>query len=486
MSARKANDLEKKLHKAALKAHNKELSVEDVAEIIPDNKARTDALNFLLKVGLFKSLKNEKGKVSFRAVTKEEITVTKDLTAEEGLVLSHIKASKNEGIWTKHLKAKTNLAQALIDKCLKVLTQKKLIKRVQSVQHPTRKIYMLEGVEPSVALTGGPWYTDNELDVAFINTLIRACLKIVRDMSSPRQSADKQGALFPVGYQPEYPTAQKIRSALQRAHLTDTDLSEEHVESLLNVLILDGEIERIPVGISVPRHDDAESSEEEVERSQKKKRKRRSDSEERPSKKRRSKAIYTSDESESEDSEDERRKKRKRSKSKSKSRGHDSDSESEHETSSKKKSKKNGKKRQLSDSEDDDSEIERVVGKKKKKKTRRSRSSDSEDSDSEDEDEERRRKEKEKDKQKRKRKLDRSPSPDLLLGVDLGESEGVYAYRAVRQEQLSLGWSQAPCSICPSFQFCKEGGPVNPTECVYYTDWLAQANVQAVDEGEQA
>ena len=34
-----------------------------------------DALNFLLKVGLFKSLKNEKGKVSFRAVTKEEITV---------------------------------------------------------------------------------------------------------------------------------------------------------------------------------------------------------------------------------------------------------------------------------------------------------------------------------------------------------------------------------------------------------------------------
>ena len=151
-----------------------------------------------------------------------------------------------------------------------------------------------------------------------------------------------------------------------------------------------------------------------------------------------------------------------------------------------KKEKKKGKKRQLTDSEDDDSEIERVVGKKKKKKTRRSRSRDSEHSDSESEDEERRRQEKEKERQKRKRKLDRSPSPDLLLGVDLGESEGVYAYRAVRQEQLSLGWSQAPCSICPSFQFCKEGGPVNPTECVYYTDWLAQANVQAVDEGEQA
>ena len=60
---------------------SQELSVEDVAEIIPDNKARTDALNFLLKVGLFKSLKNEKGRVSFRAVTKEEITACVRLLA---------------------------------------------------------------------------------------------------------------------------------------------------------------------------------------------------------------------------------------------------------------------------------------------------------------------------------------------------------------------------------------------------------------------
>lgn len=396
-------------------------------------------------------------------------------------MLNHIKASKNEGIWTKHLKAKTNLAQALIDKCLKTLTQKKLIKRVASVQHPTRKIYMLEGVDPSIALTGGPWYTDNELDVAFINTLSRACLKIVRDLSFPRHSTgDKQGALFPVGSQPDYPTAQKIRSALQRVHLTDTDLSEEHVESLLNVLILDGEIERIPVGISAPRHDDAESSEEEMERSNKKRKRKIESDSERPSKKKRKKAAVSSEDSDSEsDSEDERRrKKRKRSRSKSKSKKVESDAEDEDDPP-KRKSKKS-RKRQLSDSDASDSEHERASKKTKKKKSRRSRSSDSSGSETESEDEERRQRQ-----QKRKRKIDRSPSPDLLLGVNLDDSEGVFAYRAVRQEQLSLGWSQAPCSICPSFNFCKEGGPVNPTECVYYTDWLASANVQAVDEGEQ-
>lgn len=66
------------------------------------------------------------------------------------MVLSHIQASGNEGtvplshavrptdialgIWTKHLKAKTELHQTVIDRCLKSLTQKQLIKAVKSVK----------------------------------------------------------------------------------------------------------------------------------------------------------------------------------------------------------------------------------------------------------------------------------------------------------------------------------------------------------------
>jgi len=77
-----------------------------------------------------------------------------------------------------------------------------LIKRVQSVQvrsistyfdynhhlikgqHITRKIYMLEGLEPSIALTGGPWYTDNELDTEFIQNLTDVCHKLISDIVS--------------------------------------------------------------------------------------------------------------------------------------------------------------------------------------------------------------------------------------------------------------------------------------------------------------
>jgi hypothetical protein len=30
---------------------------------------------------------------------------------------------------------------------------------------------MLSGTTPSVDMTGGPWFTDNELDVEFVNSL---------------------------------------------------------------------------------------------------------------------------------------------------------------------------------------------------------------------------------------------------------------------------------------------------------------------------
>jgi DNA-directed RNA polymerase III subunit RPC6 len=74
-------------------------------------------------------------------------------------------------------------------------------------------------------------------------------------------------------------------------------------------------------------------------------------------------------------------------------------------------------------------------------------------------------------------------------GADgLGEAFGgaAYVYRAVHPERVGasrlssfLGWgSQTPCARCPVFDFCKQGGPVNPTDCVYYGEWFDKGVVQ--------
>lgn len=39
-----------------------------------------------------------------------------------------------KGIWTKHLKAKTELHQTVIDRCLKSLVQKQLVKSIKAVR----------------------------------------------------------------------------------------------------------------------------------------------------------------------------------------------------------------------------------------------------------------------------------------------------------------------------------------------------------------
>ncbi|KAF8917786.1 RNA polymerase Rpc34 [Mucidula mucida] len=456
MASRKPNAIETKLHQAVLRAPNNELTAKQLGAIVADPKVRQDALNFLLAAGLFKSFMDKKNNLSFKTVSKVELTATKDLTGEENLVLGHIKASNNEGIWTKHLKAKTNLHQTVIDRCIKTLTQKRLIKRVQSVQHATRKIYMLEGIEPSISLTGGPWYTDNELDTEFIDTLMKACLKLIRDMSFPNRKSYSEGVLYPLSNSPKYPTAQQIASTLKKARLTETELTIEHVDMLLNVLVLDGEIERVPAfGTTLWNAEFLGSDSEDDADRKRKKRKRKhesSDSEEDDdsSRKRKKKRKGVSDDETDSDTDQVKKKKKKKLKV---------ESDSEDETAKRRK-----KDMDASEREDDGSEDEA----KRKKKKRSKRDDSSSDSDSDDSDRGRHGR-----KSRKRRK--HSASPML-------EDMGAFFYRAIKEERVSLGWSQAPCSKCPSFAFCKDGGPVNPSDCVYYGDWLAGGTVEAIED----
>lgn len=67
-------------------------------------------------------------------------------------------------------------------------------------QYPTRKIYMLYHLEPSVEMTGGPWYTDNELDTEFIKLLCSASLRFIRDRVRSVRMTSNMPFLFPVAY----------------------------------------------------------------------------------------------------------------------------------------------------------------------------------------------------------------------------------------------------------------------------------------------
>ncbi|KZS96904.1 hypothetical protein SISNIDRAFT_406959 [Sistotremastrum niveocremeum HHB9708] len=448
--------LERKIHEAGLAAHEKILSSKDVQKLAGSPKEAVDAINALLKTGLIKVMTDAKGKVSYKAVGASEFNLKKDMSGVENMVLSQIQAAGNEGIWIKHIKMKTDLHQTIVTRSLKSLEQKQLIKTTKSIKHPTRKLYILYNIDPSVEITGGPWYTDNELDTEFIKMLSSACLRYIRDRSLPKGSLNKppsERKLYGISSAPAYPSASQVLSFLSRSRITDTELSLEHVEMLLNTLVYDGLVERVPAyGSSLwnaGADDEDDEDEEEAGSTVGKKRKKSS-----------RKADASSDSESGSETEVKSRKKKKAKKDES-----DTDDE---ETP--KKSKKKISKKRFRDDSDDETETEDRRPAKKSKKSRH-RSSDSEESSSE---EESRKKSKARSKSKSKR----------IKALDSAS-----VYRAVHEERVTIasGWNQAPCGRCEQFEFCHseprlvikgvvdiEEGPVNPKNCNYYDDWLTQ------------
>lgn len=71
-------------------------------------------------------------------------------------------------------------------------------------------------------------------------------------------------------------------------------------------------------------------------------------------------------------------------------------------------------------------------------------------------------------------------------GLEEAFGGAAHVYRALRPERAGtvvpstfMSWSsQTPCARCSVFDFCKQGGPVNPDECEYYGDWLQRGAVQ--------
>lgn len=51
--------------------------------------------------------------------------------------------------------------------------------------------------------------------------------------------------MYPISNPPAYPSASQVQTFLNKSRITETQLTVEHVEMLLNVLCVDGEIEKV-------------------------------------------------------------------------------------------------------------------------------------------------------------------------------------------------------------------------------------------------
>lgn len=112
-----------------------------------------------------------------------------------------------------------------MNKTLKILEQRSLIKSVRSVVSKSKKLYMCFDLTPAKEITGGPWYSDQEFDREFVELLSDMIVKII----------SKGGIL----------DLQTIASRLRTSGIVKVELTDDELELVVNTLIYDYRIEEV-------------------------------------------------------------------------------------------------------------------------------------------------------------------------------------------------------------------------------------------------
>ena len=161
------------------------------------------------------------------------------LNLDEDAVLKAIKVTAKNGLWHKHIRPKTQLHPSKIEKILKKLIDLKLIQTFKNIEYPSRLYYISAGFKPLESATGGPWFTDMELDTAFVEGLTDHIFKYL-------QIKTKSHLTYTItSYAIILPSIDMIQNHVAHSGITSVDLSIADVRKLIRLLEYDGKVESV-------------------------------------------------------------------------------------------------------------------------------------------------------------------------------------------------------------------------------------------------
>lgn len=162
----------------------------------------------------------------YKFIPRETALLLKNMSQEDYMVFQLVRESKNDGIWSRDLKLKSQMQHVQLGKILKHLETKGLIKSVRSVEGASRKVYMLAELEPARTVTGGAWYTDRNLDSEFINQAREICIQVI----------SKEGST----------SLDRIVQFIRDRRVFNVELSPDDIMSVIQTLIYDGKVVEEP------------------------------------------------------------------------------------------------------------------------------------------------------------------------------------------------------------------------------------------------
>lgn len=171
------------------------------------------------------------------------------------------------------------MANAQVQKAIQSLIRKKLIKHIANAKFPMRKMVILAELQPSDDVTGGPFYTEGQLDEDFVYHMAEYAYRFITERSWDHGEAPKRGTKrsrpdgsvegaedmhaeklrktnamkndeawpMPPGYT-GYPTVEDVRKALNESKLTSAHMTDGDASRLLDLLYWDGRIVKVMGG----------------------------------------------------------------------------------------------------------------------------------------------------------------------------------------------------------------------------------------------
>jgi len=210
-----------------------------------EQKERVQAVNNLLVAGHIDLFK-QGNELTYRL---KGTSRARGSDAEEKIVYGIIEEAGNKGIWIRDIRFKSNLGMTQLNKLLKTMEGKKLIKSVTSVAASRKKVYMLYDIEPDQSVTGGAWYSDQDFESEFVEVLNQQCHKFLQQRAEQAlKSTDGPMAVRNLSYA----SSKEIAKYISELGISKVNLSVPDIEKILDTLIYDGKVEqRLQAGSGV-------------------------------------------------------------------------------------------------------------------------------------------------------------------------------------------------------------------------------------------
>lgn len=161
---------------------------------------------------------------------------------EEKVVYSIIREAGNKGIWNRDIRNKSNLSMTVLNKVIKSMEGRKLIKAVKSVAASKKKVYMLYNLEPDLSVTGGAWYSSDQDFEADLVDVLRKYTQ--RFLIKKKKDAIEQFRKPTEIKRESFASANSILDHIKESGILKIAIGLSEIESILNTLVLDSLIEK--------------------------------------------------------------------------------------------------------------------------------------------------------------------------------------------------------------------------------------------------